>query len=211
MALHLVHRARVPPGPPDSRWPAVVMVHGWLGNENVMSIFERTVPPGIAVISPRAPLEVGPDGYGWYTRDEDPQSFMQGLAALAGFVRALPEAYPVQTDHIVLMGFSQGAAMCCSLLLSEPALVSAVAGLAGFLPERAAQWVAPGRLTSKEALILAGTEDATVPVALARDAAEALRLAGATVDLREYPVGHKLNADGMRDLREWLKYALELA
>ena len=71
--------------------------------------------------------------------------------------------------------------------------------------------MAPGRLTSKEALILAGTEDETVPVALARDAAEALRLAGATVDLREYPVGHKLNSDGMRDLREWLKYALELA
>ena len=205
MALNLVHRVRVPAGPEGSRWPAVVMVHGWLGNENVMSIFERTLPPGVVVVSPRGPLPMGPASFGWFARDDDPESFSAGLPALAGFVRGLPEAYPVDPAHILLMGFSQGAAMSFSLLLSEPPLVAAVAGLAGFLPAPGRQWVAPGRLVGKPVFIAHGTKDETVPVALAREAAETLRTAGAEVSEHEYQVGHKLNAHGRRDLTAWLQ------
>ena len=68
--LNLVHRARVPETPAGQRRPAVVLVHGWQGNEKVMGIFERTVPPQAAIISPRAPLVFAADSFGWYDLDQ---------------------------------------------------------------------------------------------------------------------------------------------
>jgi predicted esterase len=50
----------------------------------------------------------------------------------------------------------------------------------------------------------AGQEDPTIPLARARRSAELLRLAGAALDYREYPTGHKLTAAGLADLRAWL-------
>ncbi len=127
MALNLEHRARVPEGAGSERRPAIVMVHGWLGNENVMSIFERTLPPEAVVVSPRAPLPMDENSFGWYSRDEDPATFAAGLEVLRAFVRGVPAAYPVDPARVLLMGFSQGAAMCYALLLSDPALVTGVA------------------------------------------------------------------------------------
>jgi phospholipase/carboxylesterase len=209
MALNLEHRARVPEAAAEGQpWPAVVMVHGWLGNENVMSIFERTVPAGVVLVYPRAPITVKPDSYGWFTLD-DPATFAPGLNALEAFIRALPDAYPVDPARVVLMGFSQGAAMCLSLLLKQPELATGVAGLAGFLPQQAQAWAAPGRLAGKRVLLSHGTEDETVPVAWAKAAVERLRFAGAEVRYEEYPVGHKLNAQGMKDLKAWMASAVE--
>lgn len=184
-------------------WPAIVMVHGWLGNENVMWAFEQTLPPRAAVFSPRAPYAVE-GGYGWYRERDDAESFQHGLAALREFIERLPQAQPVEAADVVLMGFSQGAAMCASLLLAQPELARGVALLAGFVPKEALPWATPERLLGKRAFIAHGLKDETVSVEEARRAREALARAGADVTYGEYPIGHKLNAQGMRDLKQWL-------
>ena len=206
--LNLVHRVSLPamPGAAGARFPAVVMVHGWLGNETVMGIFERTIPPGMVVVSPRAPVDANADAksFGWFPLGEDVAAFQSGLAALREFVAGLSHVYPVDPSRIILMGFSQGAAMCFALMASDPGLSAGVAGLAGFLPEPARAWLTPGRLKGKSILISHGTEDATVPVEQARLARATLQQAGAEVEYHEYAVGHKLNAQGMADLKRWL-------
>lgn len=203
--LNLVHRARVPDASGGRPWPAVVMVHGWQGNEKVMGIFERTVPQGVLVVSPRAPVEVAAESHGWFRLEEGEASFLAGLEALQSFVLHLPEAYPVDPARVLLMGFSQGASMSYALLSKEPGMIMGVAGLAGFLPAPARQWLAPGRLAGKQVFIAHGTVDETVPVEQARAAAADLSRAGAIVAYHEYQaVGHKLNAQGVRDLTQWL-------
>jgi phospholipase/carboxylesterase len=203
--LNLVHRARVPEAPSGQRLPAVVMVHGWQGNEKVMGIFERAVPQATIVISPRAPVQVANESHGWFQVEGGEPSFLAGLEALHSFVRQLPEAYPVDPFRVLLMGFSQGASMCYALLSKEPELTMGVAGLAGFLPEAARRWLAPGRLAGKHVFIAHGTADETVPVEQARAARDELARVGAAVAYHEYEaVGHKLNAQGVRDLTQWL-------
>ena len=203
--LNLVHRARVPEARGGQRLPAVVMVHGWQGNEKVMGIFERAVPKGTIVVSPRAPVEVAAESHGWFQVEGGEPSFLAGLEALQSFVRQLPQAYPVDPLRVLLMGFSQGASMCYALLSKEPELMMGVAGLAGFLPGPARQWLAPGRLAGKQVFIAHGTADEKVPVGQARAARDDLVRAGATVAYHEYEdVGHKLNAQGVRDLTQWL-------
>jgi phospholipase/carboxylesterase len=203
--LNLVHRARVPETAAGQRLPAVVLVHGWQGDEKVMGIFERTVPGGAIIVSPRAPLEVATDSFGWYRQEEGQAAFEAGVEALQSFVRQLPEAYPVDPQRVLVMGFSQGASMSYALLLKAPELMLGVAGLAGFLPDPARQWLAPGRLAGKQVFSAHGTDDETVPVPYARAARIDLERAGAEVSYHEYEgVGHKLNAQGLRDLTEWL-------
>jgi phospholipase/carboxylesterase len=205
MALNLIHRVRVPDGAGAERRPAVVMVHGWLGNEKVMSVFERLLPPQVVMVSPRAPVEVGTESYGWFRGLTDDAGFAAGLADLRAFVEALPEAYPVDPAQVVLMGFSQGAAMSLGLVLSRPQLVKGVAVLAGFVPQQAARWATPGRLSGKPIFIAHGRTDATVSVEQARAAQTLLTQAGATVSYHEYDVGHKLNSAGMQALKAWLE------
>jgi phospholipase/carboxylesterase len=203
--LNLVHRARVPDTAAGQRLPGVVMVHGWQGDEKVMGIFERAVPPGVITISPRAPLEVGPQSFGWYQPDAGQAAFEAGVQSLQDFVTGLPAEYPLDPQKVLLMGFSQGASMSYALLLKAPELVLGVAGLAGFLPDPARPWLTPGRLAGKQVFCAHGTEDETVPLPYARAAHLDLERAGATLDYHEYPgVGHKVNAQGMRDLSAWL-------
>lgn len=207
--LNLTYRSRLPdPAGPrrldgDLR-PAVVLVHGWLGNEHVMWAFEKALPPAAAVFSPRAPYAVEA-GFGWSAERADSASFSQGLAALKDFVAGLPAAYPVDPRRIVLVGFSQGAALSAALALAAPELIRGAALLAGFLPPSAQPWAAPGRLAGKPVFMAHGDRDETVSVAAARQAREALAGAGALVTYGEYPIGHKLSAQGMRDLTAWLE------
>jgi phospholipase/carboxylesterase len=199
--LNLIHRAHLPAG--TAPFPAVVMIHGWLGNEHVMTIFERTVPEGVAILSPRGPL-ADDGGFGWFADRASASDFAHGLESLYEFVRRLPEAYPLDPARIYLMGFSQGAAMGYGLALKEPKLVAGLAALAGFLPPPASGWTEPGRLAGKPVFIAHGTQDERVPVAEARRARDGMASAGAEVTYREYPTGHKMNAQGMRDLKHWL-------
>jgi phospholipase/carboxylesterase len=199
MTLNLPHQLRQPNTAPTL---TIVMVHGWLGNEKVMWAFERALPEDALVYSVRAPFEAE-GGYGWMLPGDD-GSFEKGLGELREFVRRLPLESPVASNKTVLMGFSQGAALCYSLLLSNPELVTGAAALAGFLPEQASQWVRPFRLVGKPVFIAHGREDATVPMSEAEHARKVLSQCGADVTYVTDPTGHKVGAGGMRQLKTWL-------
>lgn len=203
MPLNLIHRARPPSPGATASATAIVMVHGWLGDENAMWAFEKALPLHTFVVSARAPFKTE-GGYGWMLPGDEEDSFEQGLASLREFVSRLPREYPVDAERIALMGFSQGAAMSYALALSDPSRVAAVAALAGFLPDAARRWIAPGRLAGRRVFIAHGGNDAAVPLEEAVRAREAMALCGADVAYREYSTGHKLSAQGVRDLKIWL-------
>ena len=103
-----------------------------------------------------------------------------------------------------LLGFSQGAALACAYALLNPGRVATLAGLAGFLPEAAAELAADGGLAGLPVFLAHGTQDAMVPVALARKSAAILEQAGARVTYCEDDVGHKLSANCFRGFGEVL-------
>ena len=119
--------------------PTVVMVHGWGGDESVMWIFSRAVPREAAIVTPRAPCNLTSGGYVWFDHDDrasESQSddFSEAVATLRHFVGSLPTLYPVAHDRIVLIGFSQGAALCQALTLSYPEITIGLASIAGASP-----------------------------------------------------------------------------
>lgn len=199
----LAYRYQMPssPGP----YPTAVLIHGRMGNEDVMWVFRKTVPRPWLVVAPRAPL-ADHDLFSWLIQSPsewpDLVTFKPAVDALARFLHALPRLYNADPDRIYLMGFSQGAATAFALALTRPGLVRGVAGLVGFAPDAVADEVA-GRLDGLPVFMAVGSEDETIPLARSQHAAELLRRAGADLDYHTYPIGHKLTSQGIKDLRHW--------
>lgn len=194
------HRPATPPP-----HPAVLLLHGLHGNENVMHIFTPAVPPHALWVAPRAPVSTRPESYSWLSKLpagrywpawEDMQA---GVEALAGLVADLP-ALGADLRRLWLVGFSQGAALALAFAAAQPGRVQGVVSLVGFVPEGPA----PATLAGLPVLMLMGEQDDTVTLPHAQRGAAALRQAGAQVDARAYPTGHKLNLQGMKDLKAWL-------
>ncbi len=205
-ALGLVHRVHVPEGP--GPFPTLVMIHGFQGNEDVTWIFARNVSPAWIIVTPRAPFPAA-GSFSWAKHDEhdyaDSATLQDGLAALTHFVEWLPDYYPVDRSRLVLLGFSQGAAMSYAYGVSHPVL--GIAALCGFIP--APEELRLSAFKNLPILILHGTKDLTIPVEVARKDRDRLVEAGAHVTYLESDVGHKVSTDGMRTLKQWLAERLE--
>jgi phospholipase/carboxylesterase len=199
--LGLVHRVRIPPG--DGPHPALVMVHGLKGTEDVTWIFARAARPEWLIVSPRAPFACE-DGYSWTQQGEedknDLSAYQAGLDAFSQFIERLPETYGADKNRVVLLGFSQGAAM--SYLYGSANPVAGIAALAGFIPSQLAERLPA--LSNLPVLMLHGTKDETIPITIARQNRDQLTTAGAAVTYQEAEVGHKVSSAGIAELKRWL-------
>jgi predicted esterase len=80
-------------------------------------------------------------------------------------------------------------------------------------PTASARWPADTpagtRASSQSAyLIIHGTHDEAVPIERARAARSVLEARGAIVEYHEHRVGHKVSAQGMKEIAQWLERIL---
>jgi len=212
IASGLVHCSRIPEEASRAQpAPAVVMVHGWGGDESVMWIFKQAIPAGVAIITPRAPFELDQGGYSWFIKTQNQrrqpaqESVQQAVQTFEQFVEALPRLYPIDPARLVLIGFSQGAALITAYTLTNPERVSRVAVLAGAMTLNVPEVDLHFALLAGLPVFMAhGLDDDTVPVDEARQTRDTYLAAGADVTYNEYKTGHKVNSQGMRDLKDWL-------
>ena len=199
--------------------PLLIMLHGLGGDEHAMSPFARSIPAAFTVISPRAPIAIEPGmfpgytdrGYSWVRSVPPPDraSFAPAIDRLRPFVRAFNRA------PVFLMGFSQGAALSYALSLAEPELIAGVIALAGFLPDEAMRPSTSPQRAWRNAyprhgyLIIHGIDDQIVPIHRAHQARDFLQTLGAPVEYHAYPGGHKIAAQGLKDITRWLETASE--
>jgi predicted esterase len=85
--------------------------------------------------------------------------------------------------------------------MSFPGLVQGIAGLVGFVPVESDAAVETRALKRLPIFMAVGKEDTLIPFKRTQSCALTLRSAGA--DLDYYDTGHRLNAQGMRDLKAW--------
>ena len=201
----LVYRVYRPstPGP----IPAVVMVHGWGGDENAMWVFAQTLPEGWLLVAPRGIRSDGASGFIWgdpRSGDQTAQEAYAPAAELLGrLIGELPRRHGADLARTYLMGFSQGVAVGFSLALGRPGLIGGLAGLAGALSHSFEPRLTERPLKGLPVFLSNGTEDPLVPIAEARLSEARLRAAGARVTYVEEAVGHKVGRRGMQALREW--------
>ena len=148
-----------------------------------------------------------PDGgYSWRIRSRNewpslPQ-FDEVVGHVVRFIGALPELYGTDPKKVYLMGFSQGAATSYAIAMRYPDLVMGIAGLVGFVPTECGDVLRMSPLRDLPIFMAVGRHDKRIPYGRSQSCAQSMYAAGADLEYREYDTGHKLNAVGMRDLKE---------
>ena len=198
---------RVRPGSNHLSHRLLVLLHGWTGNEDVMWIFTRQLPPDYWIISPRGPISAPEGGFGWFPAGDalipSLPDLQPSIEKVLGVIDQWAQSNQVNASQLTLMGFSQGAMLAYAIALLYPRRVSSVAALAGYLPE---QWMNSNNksgLAGKPFYIAHGTQDTTVPVSLARQTVQFLEGAGASVTYCESKVGHKLSIGCLHGLENF--------
>jgi phospholipase/carboxylesterase len=189
--------------PEDENAAPIVMLHGLGGDEKVMWGLESALPQTGMVVTPSAHHAQPQGGYAWNRIiDAWPpliSEFSEAVDLLEELLDYLQAEYTFQRERMILMGFSNGAAM--SFAASMTPMSQAPAGIiaiAGHLPE--------GDLSPLRGIPVYwghGMRDSFIPIDIARADAERLREAGVPVTLCEADVGHKLGAECLKNLGVW--------
>jgi phospholipase/carboxylesterase len=210
--MDLLYAAHVPRG--EGPFPTVLALHGWGASAHDLIGLAPILNRGEAlVLSPQGPVGIripgGSPGYGWYPIDEEhrgsPEDFARASELVLSFLDAAQERYPVDPRKIVILGFSQGGALGFDLALRGGSRFAGLAALSSWLPDGvAAQGQPASDHQSLPVLLVHGTEDPMVPVARAREARQRLTDLGVLLTYREYPMGHEISAEALRDIIAWL-------
>ncbi|MDB4889072.1 MAG: phospholipase/Carboxylesterase [Gemmatimonadetes bacterium] len=192
--LH-VHRW-VPPESPGL--PTLLLLHGTGGDENDLLPLGRQLLPGAAMLSPRGNvLEQGAPRFFRRLAEGvfDIDDLHRRTDELADFVAAASTEYGIDPKSLYAVGYSNGANIAGSTLLSRPAVLAGGVLFRAMVPFEPATTVP---LSGKRVLISAGKLDQMISPAGTERLATILRGAGADVDLEWQPTGHGLTAGDLK-------------
>jgi phospholipase/carboxylesterase len=216
-ALPLVHLARPPRVAGAGRPPLLLQLHGVNSNERDLFSFAEVLDPRFQVVSVRAPLVNGPDAFAWFQVQRlpegfriDPEQLRQSRDRLLELIPAAVAAYEADPERVYLLGFSQGAIMSLTTLVSQPDPIAGIAAMSGRLPPEAQPWIAPADQLAGAPIFMAhGTLDQVIPVSYGRNAEKVLRTLPVDLTYREYAMPHTIGSDAMRDMLAWLSARLD--
>lgn len=183
--------------------PALLLLHGTGGDENDLIPLAQRLLPGAALLSPRG--KVLENGMPRFFRRLvegvfDAEDLRARTTELAQFIGRARSAYGI--GNPVALGFSNGANIAASLLLTDPSVLAGAALLRAMLPFDVAT---PPNLEGMPVLLLSGATDPMMPAA-SRDKLDAvLKRAGATLNHHVLPAGHGLTQDDLVITEQWLK------
>jgi phospholipase/carboxylesterase len=197
---HIFHRVATPDA------PTLLLLHGTGGNEHDLVPLGRQLLPDAHILSPRGP--VSENGAPRFFRRLaegvfDLKDLHRRTAELNDFLDDAIATYGLDRERIFAVGFSNGANIAASLLLSGKRLGGALLlrPMTPFTPETTqslGEPAVPVRLQS-------GQVDPIVPLPDVENLARLLYSAGATVEHAIYPGGHGLTQTDLTDAQAWLE------
>lgn len=184
----------------------LLLLHGTGGNEDDLLPLGRDLCPEAGLLSPRGRVlengmprffrRLGPGVF-------DEEDLERRTGELAGLVSDAVDAYGLDPQRIVALGYSNGANIAASLLLRHPGRVRAAALLHAMVPFEPG---APAGLRGTDVLITAGREDPMVPGDQAERLAQILGKSGARVRLEWLPGGHELTKRELEVVGDWFNF-----
>jgi predicted esterase len=207
VTLSFIHRYE-PPARPGL--PTLLLLHGTGGDENDLLPLGRNRMPDAGMLSPRGKvLEQGMPRFFRRLAEGvfDVEDLKRRTTELADFIAEAAEHYGFDARRVVAVGFSNGANIAASLLLSRPGVLAAAVlfrAMVPFVPD------APPPPSGASVLLSNGSADPLVPAAETERLASLLRAAGADVTVEMQPAGHHLTQRDVTRARDWLA-SLKLA
>ena len=182
-----------------------ILLHGTGGNEDDLIPVGQMLSSSASLLSPRGKvLENGMPRF--FKRLAEGVFDMEDLKfrtkELADFVKDASNTYSFNLNKTIAVGFSNGANIAASLLLSYPEILKGAIlfrAMVPFIPENMPD------LSSKKVLLSAGTFDPIVSKSQIEGLLNILQKSGADVTLKWQQSGHNLTQKDIFDAKEWLE------
>jgi len=183
--------------------PTILSLHGTGGDEHDLVPLARMIDGDSAILSLRGRvLENGKPRFfrrlseGVFDQDD----LRAQTLALGQFVNEAAARYHFDRSRVVVLGYSNGANIAASLLLTER---DALAGAILLRPMVPFEPAAPPALTGIPILISAGRKDPIVPTPRTERLADLLHQSGATVSVLWQETGHALSPLELEQVTDW--------
>lgn len=200
--LSYTHRWEASPDPDGT---TLLLLHGTGGTEHDLTDLGRTLAPRAHLLAPRG--NVSEHGMARYFRRLaegvfDLVDLAQRTTDLANFVGDASKVYGFDPRRVVAVGFSNGANIAGSLLLSGTGVLSGAVLLAPMVPFE------PNpvpHLAGIPVFVGAGQSDPMVPVTGTQRLVQLLTAGGAAVETFWHPGGHTLTRAEVEAAKSWLE------
>ncbi len=189
--------------PGDLNRPVLLLLHGTGGDERDLVELGQAVSPGSAILSVRG--KVLENGMPRFFRrlaegvfDQEDLKFR--TQELADFIALARKDYNLGTLPIVALGYSNGANIAASLLLSSPDILQGAALLRAMMPFEPK--TIPN-LSGKKILMLSGLMDPIIPIENSTRLSDTFKTAKSDVTFTVKPAGHNLTQADFTDMKNW--------
>jgi phospholipase/carboxylesterase len=203
---------------PGDDYPLIILLHGYPGDmEDLAWVAPGINEDGYIYICPQGQLsfewEDGRILHSWVpTLGEctlDDIQMAEDL--LCGFFSDVMERYQVDPGKTILAGISQGGRMTYRCGLLHPEFFAGLAAFATIMGNGEENGVIRNRLPEDRSIpifIAHGLNDTNLAINEAREVKDFLEAEGYRPDFNEYPVGHEINAEVVKDLASWISHIL---
>ena len=202
--------------------PVVVMLHGFGGNGfEQLALYEQLDLPPCLVVLPDGLLPAGNSSSGaraWYNRYTHSRKDMEKsreylFEVMNRFSKeSLDRTMPGNNSNprsVIILGFSQGAAMSLEAGLNYKGNIEAIVSMSGYMEYPQKTLAHPTDPRQTPILLVRGERD---PVILEEDTQEtirSLRRAGYHPALKEFPIGHKISYHSKMEVSNFLRKVFE--
>jgi phospholipase/carboxylesterase len=182
----------------------LLLFHGTGGDERDLLELGREIDGDAALLSPRGKvLENGASRFFRRLAEGvfDEKDVVVRAHDLAQFITAAADAYKIDLNNLVAVGYSNGANIAAAMMLLGVAKFSNAILFRAMVP---LSKIDIPHLKTSRVFISAGQFDPIAQVSIAERLAQLFQSAGAQVTFKLQASGHELTANDVEAAREWL-------
>ena len=192
--------------------PLLIMFHGYGSDENDLFSFASELPEAFFIISVKAPYPIQPFGNAWYAINfdaekgkwSDNEQARESRDIISTFIDEAIDAYPVDSNNVTLLGFSQGTILSYAVALSNPEKIKNVIALSGYINQDLFEMDSNKDYSHLNFYCSHGSVDQVIPVDWARQTPKFMKRHGINHVYSEFPVGHGVAPQNFYDFKKWL-------
>jgi predicted esterase len=187
-----------------------LLLHGTGGNEQDLIPLAYELDQRAAILSPRGKVlenGIAPRFFRRLAGVFDIEDLKIRTNELADFVTYASKTYDFDLQHVIAVGYSNGANIAASMLLLRPEILSSAIlfrAMVPLVPETLPD------LTKKHILMSSGLYDPIVSKQEAEKLFGLFKNGGAKVSLSWQESGHELTMEEIRKAKEWLLHSYSL-
>ena len=183
----------------------ILLLHGTGGDENYLLNIGRRISPGAAILSPRG--NVTENGSTRFCLRSPDGVFNIGdvklrTEELADFIMKASERYKFDLNRLSVIGYSNGASIAVSVILTHPDIIKRAVLFHPGLPFTPRK---PLDLVNKRVLITCGSYDTIVNSDESIELAKLLKQFGANVEIYRHGGDHELEKSEIIAAKRFLK------